>query len=123
MGGAMQRHGVALEGSAETVPKRVAVMISTLAPDPVPMTVDALRLRRALNAAQLGSWQHDPTRRVFSWDVRSKEILGTDENETTVEEFMTWVHPHDAERVWVAYEAALDATEFRLRRANGEKCR
>jgi PAS domain S-box-containing protein len=85
------------------------------------------RVQFCLNAARLGSWQYDPTRRVFSWDTRSKEILGADENEATVEEFMTWVHPDDVERVWADYIAALDlsepmrfASEFRIRRAAGE---
>jgi PAS domain S-box-containing protein len=84
-------------------------------------------LELCLNAAWLGAWQYDPTRRVFSWDTRCKEILGTYENEATVEEFMTWVHQDDVERVWAAYNATLDpseptrsATEFRLRRADGE---
>jgi hypothetical protein len=47
---------------------------------------------------------------------------GVTENGATVEEFMSWVHPDDAERVWAAFYAALDpaepkrsATEFQLR--------
>jgi PAS domain S-box-containing protein len=102
-------------------------MTSVLLPDPHQMTVDAVRLQRALNAAQLGSWQYDPFRRVFSLDARSKEIFGTSKNETGVEEFMTWVHPDDAERVWTTAQLALDpheprrsANEFRLRRGDGE---
>jgi PAS domain S-box-containing protein len=85
------------------------------------------RLQLCLNAARLGSWQYDPTRRVLSWDTRSKEILGAHENEATVEEFMTRMHPDDVERVWAAYNVALDPsgperseTEFRFRRADGE---
>ena len=96
-------------------------------PDPDQMTTEAIRLQRALNAAQLGSWQYDPTRGVFSWDAHSKEILATHENEATVEEFMSWVHADDVERVWAAYHAALDpaeprrsAIEFRLRGGGGE---
>src|SRR5215468_7437758 len=77
------------------------------------MTIDRIHLQRALNAAQLGSWHCDPTRSVFSWDQRSKEIIGTLENETTVEEFMTWVHPDDVALVWAAYRAALDPAEPR----------
>src|SRR5579871_6235140 len=102
-------------------------MTSILLPNSDQMTIDAIRLQRALNAAQLGSWQYDPTRRVFSWDARSKEILGAPESETIVEEFVTWVHPDDVEKVWVAYRAGLDpaepkrsATEFRVRRGGGE---
>jgi PAS domain S-box-containing protein len=84
------------------------------------------RLQLCLKAAQLGSWEYDPFRRVFSWDTRSKEIFGVTENGATVEEFMSWVHPDDAERVWAAFYAALDpsepkhsTTEFRLRLRDG----
>jgi PAS domain-containing protein len=36
-------------------------------------------LQLCLSAALLGSWQYDPTRRVFSWDAPAKEILGATE--------------------------------------------
>jgi PAS domain S-box-containing protein len=84
------------------------------------------RLQRALDAGLLGAWQYDPLRRVFSWDARSKEIFGVLDDGATLEEFITWVHPDDVERVWAAYNAALDpaepkraATQFRLRRGEG----
>jgi PAS domain S-box-containing protein len=87
------------------------------------------RLQSALDAAKLGSWQYDPLHRVFSWDARGKEIFAVAENGATVEEFMNWVHPDDAERVWAAYHAALDPaqperspTQFRLRRRDGKVC-
>jgi PAS domain S-box-containing protein len=87
------------------------------------------RLQLALDAAQLGSWEYDPVRRAFSWDGRGKEIFAVTENEATVEKFMNWVHPDDAERVWAAYYAALDPvqperspTQFRLRRGDGKVC-
>jgi PAS domain S-box-containing protein len=85
------------------------------------------RLQSALDAAKLGSWQYDPLHHLFSWDARGKEIFAIAENGATVEEFMNWVHPDDAERVWAAYHAALDPTQpkrsptqFRLRRGNGK---
>ncbi len=84
------------------------------------------RLQVAIDVAQLGSWQYDPHQRVVSLDMRSKEIFDVAEYEAPIEEIMRLVHPDDAERVW-ALEAALDpaepkrsATEFRLRRRNGE---
>src|SRR5215467_8360778 len=49
-------------------------------------------LQLCLSAAPLGSWQYDPTRRVFSWDAQAKEILGATENDARLEEFMTRVH-------------------------------
>jgi PAS domain S-box-containing protein len=103
------------------------MMTSLLLPDSDQLKIDAVRLQRALNAAQLGSWQYDPVRGVFSWDACSREIFSTPGDETTVEAFMTWVHADDVERVWAAYHAALDpaepkrsATEFRLKRGDGE---
>jgi PAS domain S-box-containing protein len=83
-------------------------------------------LQLCLSAALLGSWQYDPTRRILSWDAPAKEIFGAAESETPLEEFMTWLHPDDVEKVRAAYKAALDPsepqrsmTEFRIRRADG----
>jgi PAS domain S-box-containing protein len=85
------------------------------------------RLQTALNVAQLGSYRYDPRHRVFSGDTRSQEIFDFPKNEATIEEFMKLVHPDDLEMVWANLEAALDpvdprlsATEFRLRRRDGE---
>jgi PAS domain-containing protein len=85
------------------------------------------RLQSALDAAKLGSWQYDPLQRVFSWDARGKEIFTVAQNAATLEEFMNWVYPDDAERVWAAFRAALDPaqperspTQFRLRRGDGK---
>jgi PAS domain S-box-containing protein len=85
------------------------------------------RLQLALNAAQLGSWQYDPRRRVFSGDARAKEIFDFAENEAPIKDVMKRVHPDDLEKVLAAIEASLDpcdpkrsATAFRLRRADGE---
>jgi PAS domain S-box-containing protein len=87
----------------------------------------AITLQRVLNAALLGAWHYDPLRRVFSWDARTKEILGFPEDGATVEEFMTWVHPDDVESFWAAFYAALDpaepkraAVQFRLRRGESK---
>jgi PAS domain S-box-containing protein len=85
------------------------------------------RLQLALNAAQLGSWQYDPRRRVFSGDTRAQEIFDFAENESPIENVMKRVHPDDQEKVLAAIEALLDpcdpqrsATAFRLRRADGD---
>ena len=84
-------------------------------------------LQATLDAARLGSWRYDDHQRVFSWDARSKEIFDVPEDGAIVEEFMTWVHPEDEDRVWAAYHRALDPaqsersqTQFRLRRGDGE---
>src|SRR6266446_5276069 len=85
------------------------------------------RLQIALNVAQLGSYRYDPRRRVFSGDARSQEIFDFPKNEATIEEIMKLVHPDDVAMVQANLEAALDpvdprrsATEFRLRRRDGE---
>jgi PAS domain S-box-containing protein len=85
------------------------------------------RLQLALNAARLGSYQYDPRHRTFSGDTRAQEIFDFAKNEAAIEEIMRLVHPDDVERVSAALEAALDpvdprrsATEFRLRRGDGE---
>jgi PAS domain S-box-containing protein len=85
------------------------------------------RLQTALNVAQLGSYRYDPRHRVFSGDTRSQEIFDFRKNKATIEEIMKLVHPDDVEMVQANLEAALDpvdprrsATEFRLRRRDGE---
>ena len=85
------------------------------------------RLQLALNAAQLGSWQYDPLTRIVTGDARCQEIFDVAENEADIEELLKPVHPDDLERLWTAIAASLDpvdpkrsATEFRLRRRNGE---
>src|SRR5260370_3778834 len=85
------------------------------------------RLQIALNVAQLGSYRYDPRHRVFSGDTRSQEIFDFPKNEATIEEILKVVHPDDVETVQANLEAALDpvdprrsATEFRLRRRDGE---
>jgi PAS domain S-box-containing protein len=85
------------------------------------------RLQFALDAALLGWWQYDPTRRVVSGDTRFKEVFDVTADETPIEEIMKRVHPEHVEIGWAALEAALDpvdpkrsATEFPLRRRDGE---
>jgi PAS domain S-box-containing protein len=85
------------------------------------------RLQLALDAALLGWWQYDPMHRLVLWDARVKVMFDVAEDSTDVEVFTKRVHPDDVERVWAAIEAALDpsdskpyATEFRLRRGEGE---
>lgn len=86
------------------------------------------RLQLALDAAQLGWWQYDPLRRNLSWDGRFKKIFDVHANGATVQEFMSWVHPEDARRVWARLETGLDPAQprrygikFRIvRRGDGE---
>jgi PAS domain S-box-containing protein len=85
------------------------------------------RLQLALVAAQLGSWQYDPVRRVLSGDARAKEVLDFAGDDLAIDALMARVHPDDAERVGTALAEALDpakpnrsGTEFRLRRRDGK---
>jgi PAS domain S-box-containing protein len=85
------------------------------------------RLEIAMDAAQLGWWQYDPRRRVFSGDTRANEIFGVSADATPIEEIKKRVHPDDAERFWATSDAALDpadpkphAIEFRLRLGDGK---
>jgi PAS domain S-box-containing protein len=84
-------------------------------------------LQLALAAAQLGSWQYDPVRRVLSGDARAKEILDFPGSELVIDALMERVHPDDLERVATMVEELLDpakpnrsGTEFRLRRRDGK---
>jgi PAS domain S-box-containing protein len=84
------------------------------------------RLQLSLDAAQLGWWRYDPRRRVVSADTRVKKIFDFTANETPIEEFISRVHPDDAERVRAHQEAALNsvhrkpqADEYRVRRRDG----
>jgi len=85
------------------------------------------RLQVAFDATQLGWWQYDLLRHIGSGDSRFKEIFDVTADEILIEGLMKRVHPDDAERFWAAREAALDpanpkraASEFRIRRRNGE---
>jgi PAS domain S-box-containing protein len=85
------------------------------------------RLQLALEAAQLGSWQYDPRRRVFSGDARSREVFDIAKNDAAIEEVMTRVHRDDAKKVVASLAETLDpanprrrVTEFRVRRRVGE---
>jgi PAS domain S-box-containing protein len=95
--------------------------------DPDQSPCPPISLQHALDAAQLGSWQYDPLRKVFFFDARCKEILGVLANRATLEEFMSWVHPDDAGRAWACLNDVLDPAEprrygieFRIRRGDGE---
>jgi PAS domain S-box-containing protein len=74
-----------------------------------------------------GQPSHDPRRGVVSGDTRFKEIFDVTADEALIEEIMKRVHPDHVEMGWAALQAALDpvnpkrsATEFRIRRGNGE---
>jgi PAS domain S-box-containing protein len=80
------------------------------------------RLQLALDAAGLGWWQYDPLYRVFSWDSRSKDILGIAEDRGAAQVIMKVVHSDDAEKVGTSFKRGCnsndpkpDAIKFRVR--------
>jgi PAS domain S-box-containing protein len=85
------------------------------------------RLQLALAAAQLGSWEHDPVRRVLSGDARARELFDFPGEEIATDDMIARVHPDDVAMVKAALVESLDpvnpkrsAMEFRIRRRNGE---
>jgi PAS domain S-box-containing protein len=86
-----------------------------------------MRIRLAMDAAHLGSWQYDPRRRVASGDERFKEIFDVAADEIHIGEIRKLVHPDDAERFWGDFSEMLDpagphrsANEYRVKRRDGD---
>jgi PAS domain S-box-containing protein len=94
--------------------------------------VDALResesrLRRAQEAARVGTWEWDIATGKSVWSEMIWELLGLEpgDGEATVERFASFIHPADRERVWDKVKQVLDHgedhdDEFRIVRTNGE---
>jgi PAS domain S-box-containing protein len=86
------------------------------------------RLQLALDATQLGWWQYDPLRRVISGDTRSQELFNAHAGDIPIEDIVTKrLHSDDAQRVWEAFQAALDpadprpyATQYQVERGAGD---
>jgi PAS domain S-box-containing protein len=86
------------------------------------------RLQLALDAAQLGWWQYDPLRRAISGDRRSQELFNAPAGAIPIEDIVTKrLHSNDAQRVWEAFQAALDpadprpyATQYKVERGAGD---
>src|SRR5262245_59507247 len=67
------------------------------------------RLRLALEAGGLGTWDFDPISGVLTWDDRCRALFGLDPDaEITYDVFLRGLHP--ADRAWVdaAVQSALD---------------
>jgi PAS domain S-box-containing protein len=73
------------------------------------------RLRIALEAAGLGTWDYSPITDTLRWDARCKALAGlSPDAEVTYRIFMQSVHPDDRERVHRAVQRALDPSTDRL---------
>ena len=90
--------------------------------------MQAERLRQALDAGEMGSWEVDFRAGTLVWDTRQHEIFDRplDEPPRNIDDFYALVHPDDVEPIRRAYaEAAGQPTghfevEFRITRGDGE---
>jgi PAS domain S-box-containing protein len=67
------------------------------------------RLRLALEAAELGTWDFDPGTRDLTWDERCRSLFGVPPHApVTYETFVEILHPSDRAEVLAAAARALD---------------
>ena len=71
---------------------------------------DEARLRLAITAAMLGTWDYDVTSGETHWDLRTREMFGVDATVPIDFErtFMTAVHPEDRDAIHAATLAVLN---------------
>ncbi|HYO66902.1 MAG TPA: PAS domain-containing protein, partial [Archangium sp.] len=89
------------------------------------------RLRLAVRAAELGTWDFNPVTGLLRWDERCKALFGLPlEPEVTYEGFLEALHPEDRERAHAAVQWALQPAssgeydiEFRTRERKGRAVR
>lgn len=66
------------------------------------------RLRFALNAAGIGTWDLNPITQIVQWDSRCRELFGFAPNEVvSYQEVLKYMHPDDVERVNDAVQKSL----------------
>jgi PAS domain S-box-containing protein len=68
------------------------------------------RLRLANEAADIGTWDFDPTTRDLRWDAKCRELFGlpSDAEVSYDGSFLAGLHPDDRARADAAVQAALD---------------
>lgn len=67
------------------------------------------RLRLALQAANLGTWEHVPGTHALHWDARAKAIFGLEaEDSFDFEAYVACIHPGDLEGVYAGIGKATD---------------
>jgi PAS domain S-box-containing protein len=85
------------------------------------------RLRLALEAASLGTWEHIPSTHSTYWDARSKAIFGLGPgDELDFERYTAALHPSDAQSVFDGIAKATDPSgsgectlRYRIRDVHG----
>jgi PAS domain S-box-containing protein len=88
----------------------------------------AERLRLALHAANLGTWEHVPSTHATFWDARSKAVFGFGEGEElTFDDYVNAIHPDDREQVFAGISKAMDprgsgecSLQYRIRPRGGQ---
>ncbi|MCP3139612.1 sensor histidine kinase [Pyxidicoccus xibeiensis] len=66
------------------------------------------RLRLALTAGRLGTWDFDPVTGVLRWDTRTRALFGLPpEAEVSWDTFIAGVHPEDRERTALVVQRTL----------------
>lgn len=69
----------------------------------------AERLRLAMDVANMGTWEIDPSTQNVTWSRRTREIFGVpEERRIRLEDALAYVHPEDRERVAAAVAEAMD---------------
>ena len=68
------------------------------------------RLRMATEAAEIGTWDFDPTSGELRWDARCKQLFGLSPDATVTYDasFLVGLHPEDRERADEAVKRAVD---------------
>gem|GEM_PF-2363820 len=67
------------------------------------------RLRLALQAANLGTWEHVPGSHALHWDARAKAIFGLGVDDTLdFEAYIAAIHPNDLPSVYAGIGKATD---------------
>jgi PAS domain S-box-containing protein len=85
------------------------------------------RLRRAQEAARVGTWEWNIATGEAVWSEMIWELLGLEpgDGQATIERFVDFIHPEDRERAWRKSNQILEhgedhADEFRIVRTDGE---
>ncbi len=84
---------------------------SEASPPRVTLSLSEERLRLAVEATQLGTWDLDPTTGVLHWDERTKALFGLPPDAPVVyDTFLALLHPEDRARVDTEVRRALEPT-------------
>lgn len=77
------------------------------------LQVEAERIRLAIEAAGIGTWDYDPVSEKLNWDARCKALFGLPPEAPVDYEnvFLAGLHPEDRDRTHTAVQASLSTIE------------